>query len=207
MQTYAERTVRALMTMKILIDNGHGRDTPGKCSPDRRLREYAYAREIAQRVVDALRGKGYDARRIVTEEDDVPLKERCRRVNAICKQYGPKNVLLVSIHNNAAGSDGRWKNAQGWSAHVGKNASLASKTFARSLVNAAEAQGLKIRRYSAEQPYWPQNLAICRDTLCAAVLTENLFQDNEEDVAYLMSNEGKAAVTALHVNGIVDYIS
>lgn len=27
--------------MKILIDNGHGAETPGKCSPDGRLREYA----------------------------------------------------------------------------------------------------------------------------------------------------------------------
>lgn len=193
--------------MKILIDNGHGRDTPGKRSPDGRLREYAYAREIAQMVVDALRSKGYDAQRIVTEENDVSLKERCHRVNTICKQYGTRNVLLVSIHNNAAGADGKWKKAQGWSVHISMNASLASKTFARSLIKAADEEGLKIRRFSIDQPYWCQNLAICRDTLCPAVLTENLFQDNEKDVAFLMSDEGKAAITDLHVNGIIDYLS
>lgn len=193
--------------MKILIDNGHGCDTPGKCSPDGRFREYAYARAIAQRVVDELKGKGYDARRIVTEEYDVSLIERCRRVNAICKQYGSENVLLVSIHNNAAGADGKWKSAQGWSVHISLNASRTSKTLARSLIKAADEQGLKIRKYSPEQPYWHQNLAICRDTLCTAVLTENLFQDDKEDVAYLMSDEGKAAITALHVNGIIDYLS
>ena len=33
--------------MKVLIDNGHGSDTPGKRSPNGRLREYAYTREIA----------------------------------------------------------------------------------------------------------------------------------------------------------------
>ncbi len=38
--------------MKILIDNGHGNNTSGKCSPDNRLREYAWAREIAVRLVD-----------------------------------------------------------------------------------------------------------------------------------------------------------
>ena len=193
--------------MKILIDNGHGCDTPGKRSPDARLREYAYAREIAHMVVETLRSKGYDAQRIVTEEDDISLKERCRRVNAVCRQYGSKNVLLVSIHNNAAGADGKWKKAQGWSAHISLNASLASKTLARSLIKAADEQGLKIRTYSPEQPYWHQNLAICRDTLCAAVLTENLFQDNKEDVSYLMSDEGKQTITALHVNGIIDYLS
>lgn len=33
--------------MKVLLDNGHGAETPGKRSPDGRLQEYAYAREIA----------------------------------------------------------------------------------------------------------------------------------------------------------------
>ena len=41
--------------MKILIDNGHGEDTKGKCSPDGRLKEYAYTREIASRIVAALK--------------------------------------------------------------------------------------------------------------------------------------------------------
>ena len=39
--------------MKVLIDNGHGENTPGKRSPDGRLREWAYSREIADMVVDA----------------------------------------------------------------------------------------------------------------------------------------------------------
>ena len=34
--------------VKILIDNGHGVNTKGKQSPDGRLREYAFAREIAR---------------------------------------------------------------------------------------------------------------------------------------------------------------
>ena len=55
-------------------------------------------------------------------------------------------------------------------------------------------------------PYIAQNLAICRDTLCPAVLTENLFQDNKEDVAFLLSEEGKEKVTATHVNAIVEFI-
>ena len=47
--------------MKILIDNGHGSNTLGKSSPDNRLREYAWAREIAVRLVDKLKSLGYDA--------------------------------------------------------------------------------------------------------------------------------------------------
>ena len=37
--------------MKVLIDNGHGENTPGKRSPDGRLREWAYTRKIADRVM------------------------------------------------------------------------------------------------------------------------------------------------------------
>ena len=41
--------------MKILIDNGHGENTPGKRSPDGTFREYAYTREIADEVVREMR--------------------------------------------------------------------------------------------------------------------------------------------------------
>lgn len=192
--------------VKVLIDNGHGENTPGKCSPDKRLREYAYAREIARRVEKCLRCKGYEAQRIVEEETDVPLSERCKRVNDICKQVGTKNVLLVSIHNNAAGGDGKWHEARGFSAHVGLNASSKSKILAQYLWNEAIQQGLKGNRSVPAAPYIAQNLAICRDTACPAVLTENLFQDNKEDVELLLSEEGKEKVTATHVNAIVNFI-
>lgn len=47
--------------MIVLIDNGHGSDTPGKCSPDKSLREYKWAREIAARIENVLKTKGIDA--------------------------------------------------------------------------------------------------------------------------------------------------
>lgn len=193
--------------MKILIDNGHGVNTPGKQSPDGKLREYAYAREIAKRVVNCLRCKGYDAERIVEEETDIALSVRCKRVNDICKKLGTKNVLLVSIHNNAAGSDGKWHDARGFSAHVGLNASSKSKAFAQYLWSEAIQQGLKGNRSVPNPKYIAQNLAICRDTNCPAVLTENLFQDNKADVDFLLSDEGKDKVTAVHVNAIMEFIN
>ena len=192
--------------MKILIDNGHGENTPGKKSPDGRLREYAYAREIAKRVVNCLNCKGYDAERIVPEETDIALSVRCKRVNDICLKLGTKNVLLVSIHNNAAGADGKWHDARGFSAHVGLNASSKSKVFAQYLWSEAIQQGLKGNRSVPNPKYIAQNLAICRDTNCPAVLTENLFQDNKADVDFLLSDEGKEKVTAVHVNAIVEFI-
>ena len=95
----------------MLIDNGHGENTPGKCSPDKRLREYKKAREIARRLVNTLLSNGVEAHLLVPEETDVSLAERCKRANKYCDKYGAKNVLLVSIHHNAAGADGQWKSA------------------------------------------------------------------------------------------------
>lgn len=192
--------------MIVLIDNGHGCDTAGKCSPDGRLREYKYSREIAAALCDELKAQGYDARRIVIETLDVKLRTRCQRVNAICRQADAANVLLVSIHCNAAGSDGRWHDARGWSAHISLNASQRSKNLAHCLADGARAVGLKVRTPMPGRDYWPQNLAICRDTNCAAVLTENLFQDNRDDVDYLLSDAGRAAIVAAHVKGIINYI-
>ena len=57
--------------MKVLIDNGHGVETEGKRSPDGRLREYAYTREIADRVMNRLQTEGIESIRIIPEETDV----------------------------------------------------------------------------------------------------------------------------------------
>lgn len=191
--------------MKVLIDNGHGENTPGKRSPDGRLREYAYTREIADMVVAGLRKLGIDAGRIVKENIDVSLSERCKRANDIYKESG-KKAILVSIHCNAAGSGASWMTAKGWSVFVSNNASANSKRLATCLGKAAEAQKVAIRKQVPSLLYWEQNLAMCRDTNCPAVLTENFFQDNKEDVEYLLSGEGKKAVAQIHIEGIVNYL-
>lgn len=57
------------------------------------------------------------------------------------------------------------------------------------------------------EKYWVKSLAMTRDTICPAVLTENLFQDNKDEVRFLLSEDGKKAITNLHVNSIIKYIN
>lgn len=192
--------------MIILLDAGHGESTPGKRSPDGRLREYKYCREIANEVKKQLIDKGFEVELVVADDTDVPLMQRCREVNQYCDKYGKANTVLVSIHCNAAGSGSDWMSARGWSVFISNNSSSKSKKLAECLFKAAQDEGLILRKYSQTQVYWKQNLAICRETKCPAVLTENLFQDNKEDVDYLLSEEGKKAIVRLHVNGILSYI-
>lgn len=192
--------------MKVLIDNGHGVDTAGKRSPDGSLREYKYAREIAEKVVSELKKRGFDAERIVTEENDISLSERCRRVNSICDRIGTKNVILVSIHCNAAGNGSQWMNARGWEAWTSVGQAAADK-LADCLYKAAEETDFKIRKDTTDgDPDKEGHLYILKHTKCPAVLTENLFQDNKEDVAFLLSEAGKETIVSLHVKGIINYL-
>jgi len=193
--------------MIVLLDNGHGVETLGKRSPDGRLREYAWTREVAQRIVGELRRRGIDAHLITPEQEDIPLRERVKRVNDTCRLYGNQKVLLVSIHNNAAGADGKWHDARGFAVYVSNNAGQGSRRLAAEFYAGAKARGLMGNRATPPQGFWQASLAMCRDTKCAAVLTENLFQDNREDVAFLLSNEGKTAIADLHVNAILNYIA
>lgn len=192
--------------MIILIDNGHGINTPGKCSPDGRFKEYAWAREIAKMLYNRLKDS-YTTKLITPEEVDISLATRVKRVNDVCLEHGAKNVLLISIHTDAAGADGKWHNARGFSARVGTNASSRSKKLASCLWNRAIEMGLKGNRCVPNEKYIAQNLYILKYTHCPAVLTENLFQDNKDDVDFLLSAEGKKKIVDMHVKGIIDYIN
>ena len=190
----------------ILIDNGHGKETAGKRSPDGVLREYAWAREVARMACDELQAEGYAARLLVPEERDVPLAERCRRAN----QYDKRKSILVSIHNNAAGDGSKWMKARGWAIYTTRGIteadSLAEAIYQRA-VRAFRAP-LNVRRYSAAPlgHDFEADFYILLHSYMPAVLVENFFQDNQADVAYLLTPAGKAACAEVIVEGIKDYL-
>ena len=210
--------------MLILIDNGHGLMTPGKRSPDGQFREAFYTREIAKRIVADLTDRGFTAQLLVPEDDDIPLSERVRRINAAClshqsspapHQSSPArpgispNVILISIHINAAGNGTEWMNATGWSCYTSKGQTQSDK-LADCLYQAAikNFPGKRIRTdYSDNDPDWEENFYILRHSLCPAVLTENFFMDNHSDLEYLQSRAGKQAIVDTHVEGITEYLT
>ena len=194
--------------MKIFIDNGHGLMTAGKCSPDGQFREAFYNREIARRVVAHLRDRGLDAELLVPEDDDISLIERVRRVNAACFLLGKQNVILVSIHVNAAGNGSKWLNATGWSVYTCKEQTESDK-LAECLCLAAikNFPGRRIRTEMSDGDMdWEEGFYILRKTLCPAVLTENFFMDSQSYLEYLQRRAGKQAIIDTHIEGIVEYI-
>ena len=194
--------------MKILIDNGHGQETAGKRSPDGRLLEWSYNREIAGRVNAELQQRGYFSSLVVPESEDISLAERCRRVNRVCSELGRRNVCLVSIHVNAAGRGDKWYNATGWCCYTSKGQTEGDK-----LANCLCAAALQILPghrmrfdYSDGDPDQEADFAILHKTACAACLTENGFMDCKESLEFLLTDEGKQAIVDLHVQGIKEYV-
>lgn len=210
--------------MKILIDNGHGADgyTNGKYSPrvagmdiesdatvyEHRFREGNFNRLVAAELVTQLRqGLGYDAERIVHEDKDVPLMERVERVNSWCRRLGKEKVLFVSVHANAANDGNMWMKARGFSVWVAKQAGTASRKLAQSFTTAAFAAGLMGNRCVPKEHYWQADFFVLKHTLCAAVLTENLFYDNRDDLKVIASPAGREKIVQLHVDAIKNYLN
>lgn len=210
--------------MIILIDNGHGSNTLGKQSPllegtgldvwsifteKGRFKEWKYTRVIAEDVVAALKGMGYDARLVVTETTDISLSERVRRINTICNKYGAGNVILVSVHANAVGDSSQWMTGKGWEAYTTRGKTK-SDTLAEFLYKRAEKnlKDRKIRKDTTDGDSDKEaDFYIIKKAKCPAVLTENFFYDNKDDLKYLTSDEGINAVERLHIEGIIDYVN
>ena len=194
--------------MKVLIDSGHGIDTPGKRSPDGQFLEYLWNRQVADMLLERLVSMGIDASLVVTETNDVTLRNRVNRVNTICNKVGASNVLLVSIHANAAGNGSAWMNAKGWSCYTSKGKTQ-SDQVAECLYDAFEAEfpERKIRKdLSDGDKDWEENFFILEKSRCPAVLLENFFYDNREECAWMLQEETKRRIAYAAAKGIAKYV-
>ena len=196
--------------MHIVLDNGHGLDTPGKRSPDGTLIEAIYTRQLVKDLALELEKYGHTVHFLVPESEDIPVNVRVKRINAICQAEGIKNTILISIHLNAAGDGSKWLNATGWSCYTCKG-ETASDRLATCLYNAAQRilkdQVVRTDYARDGDPDWEENFYILRHSLCPAVLTENFFMDSQSDFKYLQSRIGKQKLVNTHVEGIVEWLA
>ena len=187
----------------ILLDNGHGQETPGKRSPDGLFREYKWTRNFVKLLKYELETFGYTVVELVPENEDISLSERCQRVNDLCKLY---DCILVSIHNNAAGNGKKWYNVTGWEAYT-SSGNTRSDLLAELLYEEIENEGIKIRTdFSDKDSDKEGNFTILKKTICPAVLTENMFMDSKKDIEFLNSEVGINKLLKAHVGGLRRYL-
>lgn len=171
---------------KIALDAGHGINTAGKRIPKsldpNETREWQLNDRICDKIEQLLRGyTGYELLRLDDSDDgadDVALSVRTNNANA----WGTD--LYLSIHHNAARSDGSTGTWSGIVAYSYPNSSGGEQwrdAFYDALI---DATGLKGNRWDGTQT---ANFHVLRETNAPAVLLEMGFLDSQIDSAQVLS--------------------
>ena len=168
---------------KIALDDGHGKETAGKCTPafpdGSSMKENEFNAATAAYLREALERCGFAVLMVAPEETDTPLKTRVVRANdANADAY-------ISIHANAYGST--WNSANGIESIVYEKVMGHSRTYElaecihRSLIEKTGRRDRGIKR-SGE-------LYVLKNTKMHSVLLECGFMTNREE-AELLRSEG-----------------
>lgn len=175
--------------MKIMLDAGHGYNTPGKRSPDG-MREYEFNRSVANYAKDLLEEyEGVTVYFAHSDQRDVSLQERTDKANML-------NVdCYVSIHANAYGTG--WNSATGietfvYTTRPPEAFQLAQKVQKELVI----ATGLRDRGVKTA------NFHVLRETKMTAILIECGFMTNREDMRQLRTDVYRETCAEAIVKGI-----
>lgn len=191
------------------LDNGHGENTPGKRSPEFEMDgitvqffEYEFNRDIVGRIMGGLRERGVEFRNVVNEITDISLQDRCLRANRIHRN-GQLPVIYVSVHSNAAqpAPGTNWTSASGietWHHKNSTNGKRIAGVFQKHLIQATGWRNRKLKTTAL------RNLYVLNKTAMPAILTENGFFNNKEEVKKLMRDDVRQAVADAHIAAILE---
>ena len=180
--------------MKICLDEGHGKSTSGKRSPDSSLMEYEFNRDVGRRLKAILERHGVEVIETVTDDTDVSLPERCNIANKNNVDY------FVSIHANADGMGYNWTSAKGWEIHIVGKGGKAEKLAEAIHKHSIPILGLKDRGVRIS------NFQVLRDTDMPAVLIEHGFYTNKEECGILKTEEFRQKCAEADSKGILEFL-
>lgn len=208
----------------IILDPGHANYdiTKGKYSPilttdegwddavccKGRFREGMFNRDIVKRLTNLLDNLGGKVvvHNVSPEDKEISLGTRVARANKICNEFGTKNCVFVSVHANAAGNGKDWLKARGLSVHCCHNCSSTSKRLAQNIYKAGKDKGYAGNRSVPKDMIWYNNFYVIKNTKCPAVLVENLFYDNKEDVKLLLDPKHREQIAEYIYMGICNTV-
>lgn len=202
----------------VIIDAAHGANVPGKGSPyslnkvqpHLEFREYLWSREICCMLAAELEKIGLEVLFTVTGDDEPGILYRYMVANNHINQHPEMHHIFVSIHANAAGNGKKWCNARGWSAYTTpgqNNSDKLAECLYETMEYCSRGTDIKIRKDKSDgDSDYESNFAVLKGVKCPAVLTENLFQDNEDDVRLLLNPDIKKLIVQAHVLGICRFI-
>jgi N-acetylmuramoyl-L-alanine amidase len=183
--------------MIIAIDAGHGPATAGKRSPDGLLREYTFNSAVANELQRILSLYNCSTFRTDNKDSDVPLRDRCKKVNDL------KADVCVSIHANASGNE--WSTAKGIETLIDDDPP-ATERYRESLALALNVQrrlvaATKLRDRGVKQR---NDLFVLNACKCPTILIEAGFMTSREEVLLLRSESYRKLVAKCIAESLID---
>jgi N-acetylmuramoyl-L-alanine amidase len=189
-----------MMMKYILLDNGHGNDTPGKRSPvwsdGAQLFEYEFNRAIVNGVIQELAKVNIPVIKLVPELNDVELSERVRRANMY-------DGLFISIHSNAGGGSGCEIFTSKGQTQSDKFEPIFKQEYEKIF------KGEKYRTdFSDGDSDKEADFYVLKNTKMPALLIECFFMDTETECKkYLLNTDGRKMIIKWLGNSIVRIVN
>ena len=182
---------------KVCLDPGHDGSNGYNKSPDSTLYEHEFALDMARRMATILERHGVLVTLTRTAGEEVSLEKRVAIANGIAGLD-----LFVSLHSNAAGNGG-WYSARGWSIYTSSADAAAGRNIAANdIITSVQAAGVVTRNPALLH----ERFYVLRNTVAPAVLIEQGFHTNEEDVALMKSSAYRDTLAIAQCKGILDYL-
>lgn len=187
----------------IILSLAHGNNVAGKQSPDGSYKEYQGCRRLGYYIADILEKKGVNVKLIPERGIDIEpgLSERVRLENLI-----PSPAFVLSLHNNAAGSDGKWKTARGIEIYTTPG-QTASDSYATLIFTSLQRALPKLNGSFPFTIFWrkdmsdgdPDKEAWFTELMSKhpSALLELGFQDNKEDLKWLTDDKLLTTIGAI----------
>ena len=189
----------------VILDNGHGIDTPGKRSPiwsnNTQLFEWKFNRDIVDYIIQYLQVANISYVKLVEETQDISLKDRVDRINSIFKEYKDKyKIYLISVHGNAADNAPTANGIEVFTSIGETKSDIIAEVFYEKLKNL----GWKMRPNRSNKGGKEENFYILKNSYCPAVLTENGFYTNEEECKKMLDYYWQKEIALAHYKAIQD---
>ena len=189
----------------VILDNGHGIDTPGKRSPiwsnNTQLFEWKFNRNIVDYIIQYLQVANISYVKLVEETQDISLKDRVDRINSIFKEYKDKyKIYLISVHGNAADNAPTANGIEVFTSIGETKSDIIAEIVYEKLKNL----GWKMRPNRSNKGGKEENFYILKNSHCPAILTENGFYTNEEECKKMLDFYWQKQIALAHYKAIQD---